>query len=71
MPIGPSGRIVVEIDPDMKRELYAALGAEDLSLRDWFIRQANQYLSTRGQLTLRFNPRDDRQTQRASDEVPA
>jgi len=52
MAVGPSGRIVVEIDPELKRELYGCLSADGLSLREWFLDMAQQYLDTRAQLRL-------------------
>lgn len=52
MAIGPSGRIVIEVDPDLKRELYSCLSADQMSLREWFLESARQYLATRSQLTL-------------------
>jgi hypothetical protein len=44
---GPSGRIVVEIDASIKRELHSALAAQGLSLKDWFLKQARRYLFER------------------------
>ncbi len=41
---GRSGRIVLEVDPALKRELYVALTAEDATLKDWFVEQARTYL---------------------------
>ena len=52
MPIGDSGRIVLEIDPDEKQTLYAALAKDGLTLKDWFLRQASVYLKEHGQLGL-------------------
>jgi hypothetical protein len=45
MSIGASGRIVIEIPPDLKRELYAALARDGVNLKWWFLRQAQDYLS--------------------------
>ncbi len=45
MSIGASGRIVIEISPDLKRELYAALARDGVNLKGWFLRQAEEYLS--------------------------
>lgn len=42
---GQSGRIVVEVDPALKRALYGALAVDDSTLKEWFIDQANKYLS--------------------------
>ena len=49
MPKGESGRIVVEIDPSLKRKLYSVLAMESLTLKDWFIKEANQYVEDRTQ----------------------
>ena len=42
---GDSGRIVIEVDPDLKRRLYSALALESLTLKDWFIKNVSLYLS--------------------------
>ena len=42
---GDSGRIVIEVDPDLKRRLYSALALESLTLKDWFIKNVDLYLS--------------------------
>jgi hypothetical protein len=48
---GPSGRTVVDLDPGLKRDLHATLAADGLSLKDWFIQRARQYISSRSQST--------------------
>lgn len=40
---GESGRIVVEVDPALKRELYIALAVSGSTLKDWFIQNAQRY----------------------------
>jgi hypothetical protein len=35
----------LEISPDEKRKLYAALDEEGLTLKDWFLRQVRAYLA--------------------------
>jgi hypothetical protein len=55
MAIGESGRIVLEIDPAEKQSLYAALGRDGLTLKDWFLRQVGTYLRHADQLSL-FGP---------------
>jgi hypothetical protein len=45
MSIGASGRIVIEVSPHLKRELYAALARDGMNLKSWFLRQAEEYLS--------------------------
>jgi hypothetical protein len=52
MPRGPSGRIVLEIDPLMKNQLYVVLAKNNLTLKEWFIRQCDQYLITYNQPDL-------------------
>ena len=42
---GRSGRVVIEIDPELKRALYGALAVDDSTLKDWFVAKANRYLS--------------------------
>ena len=42
---GDSGRIVIEVDPDLKRRLYSALAMNNLTLKQWFIELAQQHLS--------------------------
>jgi hypothetical protein len=49
---GESGRIVLEIDPSEKDELYDALIKDGLTLKHWFLRQASQYLQDRAQPSL-------------------
>lgn len=46
---GDSGRIVLEIDPAEKQELYGALTRDGMTLKDWFLRRAGEYLRERGQ----------------------
>jgi hypothetical protein len=41
---GPSGRIVVEVDPALKKRLHAALTLDGITLKDWFRQHAETYL---------------------------
>ncbi len=41
---GNSGRVVLEIDPTLKKQLYALLALEQLTLKDWFIDKAEEYV---------------------------
>ncbi len=52
MPIGESGRIVIEIDPELKQELYGALSEQGLNLKQWFLNNAKTYLNQRVQPNL-------------------
>eukprot|EP01034_Spumella_vulgaris_P002122 gene2122-2762_t len=57
MSIGNSGRIVIEVDPHFKRNLYSALAKDGMSLKDWFLREVNVYLSASAIRTdARLNP---------------
>jgi hypothetical protein len=49
---GESGRIVLEIDPSQKDDLYSALTRDGMTLKNWFLRQAAQYLRDRAQMPL-------------------
>lgn len=49
---GESGRIVLEIDPSHKDEIYTALTKDGFTLKDWFLKQAAQYLRDRSQMSL-------------------
>ena len=37
---GKSGRVVLEIDPELKRQLYATLENKQQTMKEWFIREA-------------------------------
>jgi hypothetical protein len=52
MGIGTSGRIVIEVEPNVKRELYGLLATEGLSLKHWFLRNAMAYIEGSRQLPL-------------------
>jgi hypothetical protein len=53
---GNSGRIVLEIDPSMKLELYSLLAREGMTLKDWFLSQAERYIEQRSsQVQLTFD----------------
>jgi hypothetical protein len=52
MPVGQSGRLVIEIDPELKKELYAALEEDGVNLKQWFLARVQERLQDRKQLTL-------------------
>lgn len=52
MPRGKSGRIVLEVDPDEKQELYEALEKDGFTLKDWFLSQARSYMRNRSQTEM-------------------
>lgn len=41
---GDSGRIVIEIEPSLKRRLYSTLAMDSSTLKDWFIQCAESYV---------------------------
>ena len=55
MSIGNSGRIVIEVDTELKKMLYASLERENLTLKEWFVRNATTYLRDSEQPSL-FGP---------------
>lgn len=50
---GDSGRVVVEIDPKLKRELYSALAIDGQTLKDWFIAAAENFVVERSRKVSR------------------
>lgn len=52
MSVGQSGRIVIEVEPDVKRLLYSALARDGLTLKDWFLKRAESYLNEGAQFRL-------------------
>jgi len=57
MSIGTSGRIVIEVEPELKRELYAYLTRDGLTLKEWFLQEARTYLATTNQFSLELSDR--------------
>lgn len=49
---GESGRVVIEVDPKFKEALYAELDRRGLTLRAWFIAEAEQALGQRRELPI-------------------
>ena len=49
---GESGRIVIEVDPLLKRKLYSALASDGSTLKAWFVDAASTYLEDREQPRL-------------------
>jgi hypothetical protein len=58
MAIGESGRIVLEIEPNLKRKLYSALALENKTLKEWFIALAIEHIQAQQQPQL-FEPKKD------------
>lgn len=49
---GESGRIVIDVDPEDKRKLYAALSLAGSTLKDWFKKVAAEFCAETAQPTL-------------------
>jgi hypothetical protein len=54
---GDSGRIVIEVEPEAKRQLYAALDLAGSTLKEWFIKRASDFYAETTQPPL-FNLTD-------------
>ena len=53
MPRGKSGRIVVEVEQELKGRLHATLALDGLTVKQWFIERATDYVERRGALAPR------------------
>ena len=49
---GSSGRVVIVVEPALKRDLYVELTRRDLTLKEWFVNQATRFLEQSRQPTL-------------------
>lgn len=49
---GESGRIVIEVEPEIKRRLYSALALSDSTLKDWFLKTAADFCAESVQPSL-------------------
>jgi hypothetical protein len=56
---GNSGRIVIEIEPELKQELYSVLGNEHMNLKQWFLGNVEEFLRNKTQLPLELNVESD------------
>jgi hypothetical protein len=49
MSVGKSGRIVLEVEPELKQRLYSTLALENKTLKEWFILTANYHIRSQQQ----------------------
>lgn len=63
---GKSGRIVIEIDPTSKNDLYVSLAKDGLTLKEWFLMNVKYYQENRSQLQL-FNEGAPNRTKKIED----
>ena len=52
MPRSPSGRLVIDITPYEKQQLYVALARDNLTLKEWFRRRLAEYVDPGPQSAL-------------------
>ena len=51
MPRGRSGRMVVEVEKELKGRLHATLALDGLTVKEWFVEQASDYVKNRSVLS--------------------
>ncbi len=47
MPVGQGPRIIIEIDHEFKKALYDELKSDGMSMKDWFLGHAREYLESK------------------------
>ena len=52
---GVGGRIVLEIDPELKKALYSELAKDGLTLKGWFVRAAAEFVAARSVKQMSFD----------------
>lgn len=57
MGIGASGRVVIEIDPALKRELHSILARKGMTLKDWFMARVDDCITREAQAGLHSRDR--------------
>ena len=55
---GKSGRVVLEIDPDLKRQLYSSLENNQQTMKEWFVKEAETFIYGQRQPSL-FDPSEN------------
>ena len=49
---GKSGKIIIEVDPAFKEQLYATLKEQGSTMKDWFLSQARELCEEHRQPSL-------------------
>lgn len=57
---GKSGRVVLEIDPELKQQIYYALESRQQTMKEWFVSEANALIYGNKQQSL-FDKFDKKQ----------
>lgn len=60
---GISGRVVIELEPELKRQLYSILAVQGLTLKEWFIRCSAREIQRHDKDAQRTRKRSARQDQ--------
>ena len=68
---GPSGRVVIVLEPTLKQELYVELVRRGLTLKEWFIGQATDFLDASRQPPLFVAENLDHRDQYVSPGIPS
>jgi hypothetical protein len=55
---GQSGRIVLEVDVDLKNALYARLEEDKSTLRSWFIERAQEHIRSPRNKAVQLSMKD-------------
>ena len=55
---GQSGRIVLEVDVDLKNALYARLEEDKSTLRTWFIKRAQEFIGSPRKKAVQLSMKD-------------
>ena len=53
MAVGSSNRIVIELPGGLKARLYSALKSKGMTLKEWFVRNANKEIDSGKRTTAR------------------
>lgn len=65
---------MIEVDPILKRDLHAALAADGITLKDWFLQHAANYIAERQQPSLpgiiRYPTADEEPSLRVAEKPP-
>lgn len=57
---GKSGRIVLEVEPELKKALYSILAMEQRTLKNWFVDKAQKHIKEKKpELIQKFSKVDD------------
>jgi hypothetical protein len=70
MAVEDSGRIVSDVDPEVKRRLYSALALSKSALKDWFLKNAVSFCEETQLPNRFFKERDQWQIHGGKPAIP-